>query len=264
MEKNMNIVVKNVYFQYNHAVVIKDVSLNIQSGEFFFLAGPNGSGKTTLLKLLDGLIKPGRGEIYLDGKDLSFMKRKEIARRVAFVSQDHELPFAFTVEETVLMGRYPYLGILGIEGKRDFEIAEDAMRATGVLKFRDRIVSDLSGGEKQRVVIARALTQRPEMLLLDEPTAHLDLSASVEIMELLKNLQKSRGLTIVIASHDLNLGVRYADRIAFLFQGSKIAEGKPEEVLTEGLLKHVYGEGFRIIYEPSSSIPIIVPGIHNF
>lgn len=256
----MEIQVEKLTFTYGNDFVLKGVSFAVSGGEFFGIAGPNGSGKTTLLKLMDGLLRAFSGRIIYDRKNLREVSRREIAKFIAYVSQEHELPFAFTVEETVLMGRYPHLGILGIEGEKDYKVVETAMKTAGVYSLKNRLVTELSGGEKQRVIIARALAQEPRVMLLDEPTAHLDLSSGVEIMELLKGLQKSKGLTIIIASHDLNLMARYADRITFLLNGEKLAEGKPEDVLSEELLKRVYGEKFHLIREITSTVPVIVPG----
>ncbi len=256
----MEISVNNIDFRYMKEWVLKSVSMKIGDGEFYGIAGPNGSGKTTLLKIMDGLLYPSGGDIFYHGRHIKEFSRKELSKIVAYVSQEHELPFAFTVEEAVLMGRYPHLGFLGFEGERDFLIASEAMKTAGVIHLKARLVTELSGGERQRVVIARALAQEPRIMLLDEPTAHLDLSASVEIMGLLKHLQKEKGITIITAGHDLNLLARYADRLAFLWRGEKIKEGKPEEVLTEELLKQVYGDRFRLLYEPSSKTPIVVPG----
>ncbi len=256
----MDVRVNQLTFGYDRDFVLKDITFAVQPGEFFGITGPNGSGKSTLLKLMDGLLKANSGTVVYGGRNLTEFFRRDIARNIAYVSQDHELPFAFTVEEAVLMGRYPHLGFLGLEGQRDYEIAEESMSTAGVLPLRGRFVTELSGGERQRVIIARALAQEPRVMLLDEPTAHLDLSASVEIMELLKDLQRRKELTVVTASHDLNLLSRYADRLAFLFKGEKIAEGSPEEVLREDLLRRVYGDRFHILYEPSSRTPIVVPG----
>lgn len=259
METVVEISVNNIDFRYMKEWVLKNVSMKIAGGEFYGIAGPNGSGKTTLLKILDGLLHPLSGDIFYWGRHVQDFSRRELSRIIAYVSQEHELPFAFTVEEAVLMGRYPHLGFLGFEGERDFLIANEAMKTTGVSHLKKRLVTELSGGERQRVVIARALAQEPKIMLLDEPTAHLDISSSVEIMELLKQLQRVKGITIVTASHDLNLLARYTDRLAFLWMGEKIKEGKPEEVLTVELLEKVYGSRFRIICESSSKIPIIVP-----
>lgn len=258
----MKIRVEQLTFSYGRDFALKDVAFSIPAGEFFGIAGPNGSGKTTLLKLMDGLLKPDSGTIMYRGRSVQEFSRKEIAKSIAYVSQEHELPFAFTVEESVIMGRYPHLGILGLEGERDYQIAEKAMKTAGVYSLKNRLVTELSGGEKQRVIIARALAQEPEVMLLDEPTAHLDLASGVEIMELLKELQREQGLTIVTASHDLNLLAIYADRIAFLLKGEKLAEGKPEEVLNDELLKRAYVGKFRLIYEPRG-VPVILPGSSN-
>lgn len=256
----MEINVEKISFGYKEVRVIKSLSFILPEGEFAGIAGPNGAGKTTLLKILDGILKPQEGKVTLNGKDIREFNRKELARCIAYVSQEHELPFAFTVEEAVLMGRYPHLGLLGFEGEKDVKIAEEAMEFCGISHLKNRLVTELSGGERQRTVIARAIAQQTPVLLLDEPTAHLDLSGSVEIFELLLKLQKEKGLTIVSASHDLNLLARYTRRIMFLWKGEKILDGTPEEVLNEELLSRVYGARFHILQDLSVGRPVIVPG----
>ncbi len=227
--------------------MLKDISFEIEKGEFFGIVGPNGSGKTTLLKIIDGILKPSSGEVYHRNHKVHKLPRKEIAKKISYVPQEHELPFSFTVEETALMGRYPHLGILGIEGKKDIEIAKKAMERCKVFHLRGRIVNEVSGGEKQRVVIARALAQEAEVMLLDEPTAHLDLSSAIEIMELLKSLQEKEKKTILLASHDLNLISNFADRIMLIAEGKCVCIDIPSKVFTEEILKPVYGEKLSVI-----------------
>ncbi|HEY4716798.1 MAG TPA: ABC transporter ATP-binding protein [bacterium] len=256
----MDIHADRISFGFGEENVLEEISLSVKAGEFFGITGPNGSGKTTLLRLMDGLLRPDKGAVFIESKNLKEFKRISLARIIAYVSQEHELPFAFTVEESVLMGRYPYLGILGLEGDRDFAVAEEAMRTAGIIHLRGRLVTELSGGEKQRVVIARALAQEPKIMLLDEPTAHLDLSACVEIMELLNGLQRERGITIITASHELNLLLQFADKMAFLLKGRMIACGEPSGVITGELLRSVYGDSFRLIFDTDGRRPIVVPG----
>jgi len=251
--------IEKISFSYKNLPVLKDISFEIKRGEFFGIVGPNGSGKTTLLKIMDGILKPEEGEVYYGKTTIHKLARKEIARRISYVPQEHELPFAFTVEETVLMGRYSHLGILGIEGKRDREIAKIAMEKCKVFHLRERIVTEISGGEKQRVVIARALAQEAEVMLLDEPTAHLDLSSAIEIMNLLKNLQEKEKKTVVIASHDLNLLSNFSNRIMLIAEGRIISIDVPSRILTEDVLKRVYGNMLTVVKVGNTSF--VVPKI---
>jgi len=238
---------EKIFFSYKNLPVLKDISFEIKRGEFFGIAGPNGSGKTTLLKIMNGILKPEKGRVYYEKTVIHKLTRKEIAKRISYVPQEHELPFAFTVEETVLMGRYPHLGILGIEGQRDHEIAKKAMEKCKVLHLRERVVTEISGGEKQRVAIARALAQEAEVMLLDEPTAHLDLSSAIEIMNLLKNLQEKEKKTVVIASHDLNLLSNFSNRIMLIAEGRIISIDVPSRILSEDVLKRVYGDILTVV-----------------
>jgi iron complex transport system ATP-binding protein len=249
--------VERVSFSYKDLPVLKDISFEIKRGEFFGIAGPNGSGKTTLLKIMDGILKTEEGTVYYEKEVIHKLSRKEIARRISYVPQEHELPFSFTVEETVLMGRYPRLGILGIEGKRDHEIVRRAMEKCKVFHLRERLVTEISGGEKQRVVIARALAQEADVMLLDEPTAHLDLSSAIEIMALLKSLQEKERKTIVIASHDINLLSNFADRIMLIVGGRIISIDVPSGIFTEDVLKKVYGDLLTVV--KVGNTPFIVP-----
>jgi iron complex transport system ATP-binding protein len=249
--------VERVSFSYKDLPVLKDISFEIKRGEFFGIAGPNGSGKTTLLKIMDGILKTEEGTVYYEKEVIHKLSRKEIARRISYVPQEHELPFSFTVEETVLMGRYPHLGILGIEGKRDHEIVRRAMEKCKVFHLRERLVTEISGGEKQRVVIARALAQEADVMLLDEPTAHLDLSSAIEIMALLKSLQEKERKTIVIASHDINLLSNFADRIMLIVDGRIISIDVPSGIFTEDVLKKVYGDLLTVVKVENT--PFIVP-----
>jgi len=229
---------EGVGFAYRDRPVLRDVSLEIFRGERFGLLGPTGSGKSTLVRLLSRVLRPMQGRIVLDGRDLS--ESSAPARRVAVVPQETALDFPFSVLEVVLMGRAPHLGGFGFEGDRDLEAAERAMAQTGVADLAGRFFHELSGGEKQRVVIARALAQEPEVLLLDEPTTFLDIRHVVEIFELLRRLSEERSLTLVIVLHDLNLAALYLTRLAFLKAGVVIACGEPDAVLDYRTIREVY------------------------
>lgn len=229
--------VNAVSFSYRPAVpILRDVSFPVMRGEFLSLVGPNGSGKSTLLRLLDRILLPERGEILLGDRPLSRFSRAELARRIAFVPQDGAPLFPFSVYEIVLMGRSPHTRGVLFENAADRSIAEKMMELTDITHLRDQSITALSGGERQRAFIARALAQQPEILLLDEPNAHLDISHQMDLFRLLKKLNTEAGLTIISVSHDLNLAAGASDRIAMLNRGTLAALGTPDEVLTvEGI-----------------------------
>jgi len=233
-------VVEGLSFAYRERQVLSDVSLDVTPGERFGLLGPTGSGKSTLIRLLSGVRRPSQGRIILGGRDLASYSPRERARKIAVVPQETALDFPFSVLEVVLMGRAPHLGGFGFEGDVDVAAAERAMARTGVLELSRRFFHELSGGEKQRVVIARALAQEAEVLLLDEPTTFLDIRHVVEIFELLTVLSKDQGITLVVVLHDLNLAALYLERLAFLKRGRLHACGAPEEVLSYQTIRDVY------------------------
>jgi len=232
---------ENVSFRYHAPWVLMHVSFNVEKGSFVGILGPNGSGKSTLLRIMDGMLTPQEGRATMAGRNIRTMSRREIARRVAVVPQDHGGIFAFTAREIVLMGRSPHLDPWAFEGKRDYETVERVMAQTETLGFADRSLDQLSGGERQRVLIARALAQEPRLMLLDEPTAFLDIRHQVEIMNLLKSLIKEEGLTVLAVTHDINLASLYCDRIILLDGGTIHAEGSPTEVMTADNIEAVYG-----------------------
>ncbi|HEY7356883.1 MAG TPA: ABC transporter ATP-binding protein, partial [Ktedonobacterales bacterium] len=226
-------------FGYGSQPLFADVNLAIAAGEMVALLGPNGTGKTTLLMLATGALRPQRGRVLLDGRDLRSLPRRQIARQIAVVPQEFTTPFAFTVRELVGLGRTPYLSFLGTEQAADRQAIQEAMEATGADTLAGRIFNELSGGEKQRVVLAMALAQQPNLLLLDEPTTHLDLKYQLGVLELAQRLNRERGLTILATMHDLNLTARYFQRL-ILFQRGIVADGPPVEVLQSRLLSRVY------------------------
>ena len=254
----MELVVRDLAFSYASTPVLEDVSLEAVGGEILGIVGPNGSGKSTLLKCINQVLGPRAGVVLLDGSDLSTLTRREIARHVGVVPQDAGVGFPFTVMDLVLMGRTPHLGPLDIEGPGDLEAAERAMRATGVEQLADRLVTEISGGERQRVIIARTLCQETEVLLLDEPTLHLDINHQLEVLELIRALADERDLVVLMATHDLSLASRYCDRILLLDAGRIGAAGTSREVLTPENLRRVYGiEAHISRHEPSGSLVII-------
>ena len=241
--------------------VLDGLAFKIEPGEILGIVGPNGSGKTSLLKLLAKVLRPQAGDIALFGRDLGTMPQVEVARTVAFVPQESPQVFAFTVMETVLMGRYPHhrgakwSAGFGWESAEDVSIAEQAMQSTDLINLANRSVMDLSGGERQRCMIARALAQMPKILLLDEPTAFLDLQHQIEICAIVRRLKEERGLTVVLVSHDLNLASQYCDRILMLKAGALFRLGSPDDVIDVDVLRAVYGCDVLVDRHPESGVP---------
>lgn len=230
--------VKDIETFYGNRRILEGICFSAENG-FTGIIGPNGSGKTTLLKSISRILKPKSGIILLDGKDVYELKVKDVAKKMAVVPQDSPTKFDFTVRDIVLMGRSPHLGRLEMEGANDMEIAENAMRLTNTGHLADRSITEISGGERQRVVIARALTQEPKILLLDEPTSHLDINYQIEILDLIKELSKK--MIVIAIFHDLNLAARYCDELILLSNGRIFSLGKPGEVITPGNIESVYG-----------------------
>ena len=260
--------VQSLYFRYGSAGnaspwTLSNINFHINAREMLGIVGPNGSGKTSLLKLLARMLRPQQGEITLYGRSLQAATQIEVARQVAVVPQDTQSAFPFSVAETVLMGRYPHRHRsrwdygFGWDSPEDCAIAQQAMITMDVAHLAQRSVMDLSGGERQRTVIARALTQTPKVLLLDEPTAFLDLQHQLEICSVLGSLKEERGLTIVLVSHDLNLASQYCDRIVMLKDGGMFAMGKPSEVIRPDVLEAVYGCAVLVDAHPESGLPRI-------
>lgn len=245
---------------YGQRSVLRGVNLSVDHGQVVALVGPNGAGKSTLIRVLSGVVPARTGEARLNGVDLLRLPLAERARRVAVVGQMIKLPEAFTVGEIVLMGRTPHLPLWAGESRKDCEIAWQAMRRTQVEALVDRRVGELSGGEQQRVVIARALAQEPQVLLLDEPTAHLDLKHQVAVLKLVRALAHDHDLAVLLTLHDLNQAAQYADRVALLQQGSVVAEGRAHEVFTAERLGAVYGVEVTIGAHPLTGLPIVLSG----
>jgi iron complex transport system ATP-binding protein len=245
----------NVSLGYDHRPILHNISMEVRPGQMLGLVGPNGSGKSTLIKGIARIIGLFSGHILIDGRDIMTIRRDELARLVATVPQGPALPGAFTAFEVVLMGRTPHLGLLRYEGGRDIAIAWQAMEATHTQSFAHRRISDLSGGERQRLVIARALTQQPEVLLLDEPTANLDINHQVEILDLVRTLCFEQGLTVITALHDLNLAAQYCHRIVMLNGGRVYAEGTPLDILTAANISEVYGAEVCVCPHPVNKLP---------
>ncbi len=236
---------------YGSRRVLCEVSCGIGEGEVIGLIGPNGSGKTTLLNVCGGILPPWQGRVVWRSEPLAAMSLKARARLMAVVSQEHEVAFPLTAGEVVLLGRTPHLGRLQWEGPEDLAAVEEALREAGAQALRDRWVHELSSGERQRVMIARALAQTPALLFLDEPTNHLDLAAQGEIRRLVRRL-RGRHLSVILVTHDVALAAAVADRLWVLKSGRLVAEGLPRDVITPALIKDVYGVDVRVTHEDGS------------
>lgn len=242
--------VKNVGYRVNGNSLLQEISLSARAGELVGLIGPNGAGKSTLLKLITGLLSATEGTITLAGAPLATYSRRQIAQNIAYVPQITALDFPFSVRQIVLMGRNPYLGRFTLETEHDRQIADRAMQRTQTSAFADRLVGTLSGGERQRVLIARALTQEPKLLLLDEPTANLDIQHQVRIFDLVVALVRQDGLAGIAAVHDLELAARFCDRLVLLHRGRICATGTPEDVLSAENIRTAYGIESRAYRDP--------------
>ena len=238
---------------------LSGVTVSVSAGEVVGLVGPNGSGKTTLIRAVTGALRPASGEVRLLGDDVASLPQRERALRAATVPQAPGLPDAFTALEVVLMGRTPHLRLLQNEGAGDLDAVSRAMHATGTWEFAERRVGELSGGERQRVVIARALAQEAPLLLLDEPTAHLDLGHQASVLGLMRRLCREDGRGVLAVVHDLTLAAQYCDRLVLISLGKVIAQGTAREVLQADTLHTVYGAGVDVFPHPVTGRPVVAP-----
>jgi len=245
---------RDLSFAYKDRGVLHAISLAVERGEMVGILGPNGSGKTTLLKIFSAVLR-GQGEVKLNGENIETYGKRKLSRLFAVVQQETRVNFPYTAAEIVLMGRASYHSPFALEGEKDLEVARSSMDLTDSLSLSDRYLHELSGGEKQRVMIARALAQEPEILLLDEPSAFLDLKHQVQVFELLRRLNRERGMTIVAALHDLNLAALFFPRLAMLRDGKIYRDGSPQEVLTEKTIDEVYGIRVRVEQDPVAGKP---------
>ena len=252
--------IKGISCGYGKRIVLRDVSFEIHKGEFVGVIGPNGSGKTTLMRAINGFLPLTEGNILLEGEGIGRMMRRELATKMAVVTQAPEGVPPFSVEEFVLLGRIPHWGRLQLlETKKDMEVADRVMAMTGIDHLRKRRMRELSGGERQLVFVARALAQEPRLLFLDEPTAHLDIGHQVQIMDLLRQLNREKTLTIVVVLHDLTLASLYCERLILLHEGRLHRIGLPMDVLTEEVIEDVYRTRVTVMETPVGGRPIILP-----
>jgi len=254
---------QDVRLGYGNKVVLKDTSLRVMPGEMVGLIGPNGCGKSTVIKALSNVIPPKSGRILIDGKDIMKIKRQELACLLAVVPQMPLLPSAFTAFEIVLMGRNPHLGLFQYEGPEEMAIAWQAMEKTATENLARRRVSELSGGEIQCLLIARALAQETKAILLDEPTANLDIGRQTEILDIIKDLCRKENLAVLTVIHDLNLASQYCDRLILINEGCIHADGTPSEVITEANMKAVYGAEGCVFSHPVNGLPAVLLNAGN-
>ncbi len=243
-----------------HIVALRNVDIELRGGEVLGLVGPNGSGKTTLIRAATGGLRPQSGCVSLRGEDIGTLTARDIALRVAVVPQSPVLPDAFTALECVLMGRTPHLRLLENESAADIEIAQRAMLATETWQLASRPIGELSGGERQRVLVARALAQDTPVLLLDEPTAHLDIGHQASVLRLMRSLAAGEGKAVLAVIHDLTLAARFCDRLVLLHAGEVVADGAPGDVLRADLLRRVYEASVDVFPHPQTGRPVVAPG----
>jgi iron complex transport system ATP-binding protein len=249
---------RNVALGYDHHPVLKDISFKASPGQFVGLIGPNGSGKSTIIKALSGINHPATGEVLVDGRNIASIPRQELACLVGVVPQLPLLPSTFTAFEIVLMGRNPHLGLLQSESQQDWAIAREAMEKTGTIPLANRHVNELSGGEIQSLLIARVLVQETSAILLDEPTANLDIGRQMDMLELIKNLCREKNITALAALHDLNLAAQYCDHLLLIDDTSVYTQGTPEEVITDANIKQVYGVDHCVFRHPVNGLPTVI------
>lgn len=253
----VSVEVRQVSFSHPH-FHLQPLNFSLHRGELLAIIGPNASGKSTLLKLLAGLLPPGSGAVLLEGRPVTGLSLRERARRIAVVQQESALLFPIRVLPFVLQGRHAYLGPLQFEGEPDLAVVRVALATTRTAHLAERLVQELSGGEKQRVLLARALAQQPELLLLDEPTLHLDIGFQVELLRLVQTLARREGYAVALVSHELNLAAEFADRVLLLHEGRLLRAGAPEEVLERELLEQVFETELEVIPHPETGRPRVV------
>ena len=250
------LLLEDVHFSYEHEV-IRGVTLGVDKGEVVALLGPNGAGKSTLLAIACGMLAATRGKALVNGRDVTKLSRREAARKIALVAQTSELRFPLTSLEYVLAGRYAHVNAIGFDRPLDLNIAVESLKATDASQFASRRFDELSSGERRRIVLARALAQQPELLLLDEPTANVDISHQLSLLSLVRRLAVDRALAVLFVTHEINLAAEFADRIALLKDGRLIAFGNPGEVMTEPLLTECFDAPLLVDRHPVSGNPRI-------
>ena len=255
--------IKNFSFSYGSHHILKDINLSIEDGEYAAIIGPNGAGKSTLIKCLNRILDGGVGSIELFGKDISQYSQKELGSLIGYVPQTSEQLFPYTVYEFVLMGRYPYFNPLSRISKEDKRVVDESIAICGITEFAQRSISDLSGGERQKVFLAAALAQQPKILLLDEPTAHLDPKYHMEIQQTICQISKDINMTVLHVTHDLNHLLYWSQKIIGFKNGVVCFDGLPDEILTNDNLYKTFGTHFLTVKHPSDQKDIIIPEVHG-
>jgi len=251
--------IEGLGFSYDSRQVLSGLSFDLKRGEIMGVIGPNGSGKSTLIRLVSGVLKPDSGKIKIFSKEIESYSRKELAQKLSVIPQQTELTFPYQVLEVVLMGRAPYLRRFQLEGAKDIKIARDCLSQTGCLGLESRRIDEISGGERQRVILAKALAQEPEVILADEPTAHLDLEHQIKFMKLISDLREREKISVLFTTHDLNLASIFADRILVLDQGRLAGLGAPKEVLKPELMSKIYHLKLKLIPGIYQNRPMLIP-----
>lgn len=257
----MSLVIKNLQFSYGNLSVLNKISSYFEDSTFYAIIGPNGCGKSTLLKCLYGYLEPSSGSILIDDKNIKKMNHKKRATKISYVAQSNETGFDFTVKDIISMGRNPYIKRFSSMSEDDIYHVYEAMDKTSTLAFKDKSINELSGGEKQRAFIARALAQDTKFILLDEPVSNLDINHQTEIMSTIKSLSTNHKRTIICVLHDLNLAYLYADYVLLIDNGKVHSIGKPSNVLTKENIKSVYKTDVTILEDKNGDFKFIVPKI---
>jgi len=261
MDKNKTypINIQDLEWSFGTNKVLKNIDLTVEKGKFYTIIGPNGCGKSTLLKNISRSLEPKKNSIYIDNFDITELKNKEVAKKISSVPQNTNIDFEFSVMDIVMMGRTPYLNRFQSESKKDIEIVNNAMKATNIWNLKDKNIKEISGGERQRVIIARALAQNTNIMLLDEPVSQLDIQHQVELMETISGLIKKSNITVISVLHDLNLAAGYSDYIFLIKEGKIVAEGTAEEVITKENIGLVYNIDVHVMKSPVTGRPHIIP-----
>lgn len=260
IKKQENLIkIKKLDWHYGENKVLDDISLNLHNCGFYGIIGPNGSGKTTLLKNISRSLEPKKGTVFFNEKDITEYSNKELAKKISYVPQNTNLEFEFSVMDIVLMGRSPYVKRFQAENANDIGIAKRAMEITNTWHLKEKNIGMISGGERQRAIIARALAQQTNIMLLDEPVSQLDIQHQIEILEMLKKLTEEKKLTVIMSLHDLNLAAQYCDKLILMDKGRVFKEGAPHEIIEEENIQKVYGMKVYIMKNPHTGKPHLIP-----
>lgn len=251
--------VENLKFSYGNKIILKDISLNFDKGKFYSIIGPNGSGKSTLIKNLSKILPPMVNSVFIDKIDISTISNKKLSQKISVIPQDIKIEYDFTVFDVVMMGRSPYKKRFEDFNVEDEKIVEKYMKATNTWYLKDKLITELSGGESQRVIAARALTQETDIILLDEPTSHLDIQYQIEFLKIFKNLRMNK--VIIAVLHDLNLAATFSDEIILINKGEIISKGTPWQVINKENIKNVYNLSVEVFENPINKCPYIIPVI---